>query len=846
MAGLFRGLAVLLTLWGSLQARAEPVLPEPAEPERYPEYFTPLDRARELLRRGLYDAAIRELDAHATAPAILNNSAVVTAVRARALATRGRLDDALALLQQPENRDHEALRALHVELLLDARQAKSAVDLAKRLVERYPESIHARFLLGRALEESGESTTAAEAFAWFAEGPRRFLQRWGQDPQQRDFEDAQTVALIGQGLDRWATLTGAYQKVPQLHDTILSMLVRAYDQIDRDALEPRMAAAEFFLARSDSTKAAEEIAAVLEINPRHPRAMRVLCRQMIRSMKFDEADGVIALLQELNPTTIEPLLLRARSALTQRRPADAESPLREALHRSPDDLEALALLATTQLLLLREEDARRIIQQIETIDPDNALVYAEAGIHLSAARQYDRAAGMLAEAINRAPWWTEPRTMLGLLYTQSGDDERARVALEAARQLDPFNLEAVNYLRLLDDLAGYSRMESPHFVVVYESQDDPFLPEMILEYMESIHPEVCAAFGHQPAQKTRIELFPTHDAFSVRVTGGPWLPTTGASTGPVIAMVSPRHGAQTEGAYNWAALLRHEYTHTVSLAATDYRIAHWMTEGLAVVQEDGTLRWSFIPPLLAAIRNNQLVPVAELNWGFIRPKKPSDRTLAYAQSSWVCLFIEERWGREAISKMLEAYRRAMPEPEVFSSVLGVSTTQFDELFGEWARKRVEKWGYDPESTEKYGKLREAGEAAIKSREFARAVEIWEQIAAIRPVDQLPLQRLAGLYLSKEVSNPEKGMEMLRKLASNELSDNRYSKRLARISMQLKKPEEAVEHARHAIYIEPYDADAHDLLSKAAEAAGLEQVAQRHSTIANRIRARANDAPAGQD
>ena len=41
------------------------------------------------------------------------------------------------------------------------------------------------------------------------------------------------------------------------------------------------------------------------------------------------------------------------------------------------------------------------------------------------------------------------RNGLGLLYTQSGDEDKARVELEAAHSLDPFNLRTTNYLRLL-------------------------------------------------------------------------------------------------------------------------------------------------------------------------------------------------------------------------------------------------------------------------------------------------------------------------------------------------------------------------------------------------------------
>src|SRR5678815_1518668 len=172
--------------------------------------------------------------------------------------------------------------------------------------------------------------------------------------------------------------------------------------------------------------------------------------------------------------------------------------------------------------------------------------------------------------------------------------------------------------------------------------------------MESIHEQVCSeykhdpTFGGRPEKKTIIEVFPTHDAFSVRTTGSPWIGTVGASTGRVIALASP--GDKTMGTYNWAQVLRHEYTHTVTLGATDNRIAHWMTEGLAVMEERTPLRWEWVPMLYNAVKNKELFSMEDLTWGFVRPKKPSDRQQAYAQSFWVCKYIDEKYGHDAILK----------------------------------------------------------------------------------------------------------------------------------------------------------------------------------------------------
>src|SRR5204862_5114337 len=194
----------------------------------------------------------------------------------------------------------------------------------------------------------------------------------------------------------------------------------------------------------------------------------------------------------------------------------------------------------------------------------------------------------------------------------------------------------------------------------------------------------------------------THDAFSVRTTGSPWIGTVGASTGRVIALVAPRNkGGGTLGAFNWANVLRHEFTHTVTLAATDNRIAHWLTEGLAVVEERSPMRWAWVPMLYDAVKNHKLFPMRNLTWGFVRPKKPSDRQLAYAQSFWICTYIDQTFGHDKMLAMLEEFRKGREQNDVFPDVLGKSSSEFQADFFAWTEKEVATWGYDEETTAKY-------------------------------------------------------------------------------------------------------------------------------------------------
>ena len=53
-------------------------------------------------------------------------------------------------------------------------------------------------------------------------------------------------------------------------------------------------------------------------------------------------------------------------------------------------------------------------------------------------------------------------------------------------------------------------------------------------------------------------------------------------------METPREGGgRRVGLYDWLRVVRHEYTHTITLSRTNNRIPHWFTEACAVSQEPG-------------------------------------------------------------------------------------------------------------------------------------------------------------------------------------------------------------------------------------------------------------------
>lgn len=783
------------------------ILPEDLPPLDYPAYFNGLDKAAAQVFHGRYRTALFTLNS------ITKHDGQTAALRIEALSALGRYEEALKIAAEPDWAGDEPVAVLKAIVLGEMGRGAAAIELLGKILDQHPNSIAGHYQLGATLEQIGDLEGAKKAYGWFNDPPQRFFDKWVGGGGEPAFEGAQDVVLIGRALDRYATLTGAYQNNRKLHDVILGMFVRAYDVIDRAYWPAHVAAADYFISHDDQENALKELKIAQKANPFDRRSLQLLGKLAVEGFNFDGADLAVATMRQVDPNSTAADLLKSRNLLRQRRPADAGPLLLRVLHDQPENLEALGLLAAVRSLQLRQADSAGLLRQVEQLDPDNASACFEIAEQLSAMRQYPRAARMYQMAIDRAPWWTAARNGLGLLYTQSGDEDKALAVLESARTLDPFNVRTTNYLRLLDDLRQFARKESAHFVVFYDPAADPVIPEYFNDYLESIYQQVCGAFKHEPAVKTYIEVFPTHDAFSVRTTGSPWIGTVGASTGRVIALVAPRKGRQTMGPFNWAQVLRHEFTHTVTLSATDNRISHWMTEGLAVYQEHAPMPWAWAPMLYQAVHQNELFTMEGLTWGFVRPRRPIDRQLAYAQSFWICSYIEQTRGHETILRMMEEYRNGRSQEEVFQSVLGRDESQFSKEFFAWAQKQVDGWGYDPSTAARYETLREEGESLIKSRQYAAAVDIWRQVAVLRPVDALPHQRLAGLYLTKAVNDPQKALGHLIALHRAELHDNAYAKRIARIYRDLNRPTEAQDYALQAVYIDPYDVSAHQLLAE---------------------------------
>jgi len=788
------------------------LVPERQKEPQYPDYDrnNALEKASDQMWAGQYRRALVTLESVKKGKPLR-----IALIRAECQLQLGRYNDALASLSTSPVAHDPAAQTMWARIMAAQGQYTSAISILQNEIKSHPDLVAPRYYLGAYREKLGDISGATQAYDWFIDGPRNYLQDWIGHPET--FDNAEEVTLMGRAIDRWATLTSAYQRELRLHDVVLNMFVRAYDQIDQGYWPAHLAAAETFFLHDDPQSAGDELQQALEANPSDAQSWKLFGQMALEQFNFDAVDQAAQAMRAVDENSVEADVLEGRNLMAQRMPNLAMPPLQKALALQPTNLEALGLLAAAQEMLLQTGPCAATLKRADAIAPQSAVAYFEVAEQLSAMRQYPQSAQMYQIAIQRAPWWTRARNGLGMLYAQSGDEDLAKKVLDAAHTLDPFNYTTTNYLRLLDIMARFAHRESAHFIVTYDPVQDPIVPEYFNDYLESVYPLVTGAFDFEPKVKTLIEVFPTQDEFAVRTTGAPWLPTVGASTGRIIALAAPRTGERTTGPFNFSQVLRHEFTHTVTLGATDNRIAHWFTEGLAVQQEHSPLRWEWVPMLYDAVTHHRMFPIDELTWAFVRPRHPIDRQLAYAQSSWICQYIEETYGHPTILAMMNEYRLGHTEDQVFHNALHRSETQFSDEFQTWCEKQIAGWGYDEATSAKYDQLRGEGEDLISQRQFQLALPIWEQIQQIRPMDILPHKRLAALY--RLCGQPRKSADELAILAAVELQNNTFAKATARAYRDIGDPQEAIRWARRAVYTDLYDADAHSLLADLDEKIG---------------------------
>ena len=316
-------------------------------------------------------------------------------------------------------------------------------------------------------------------------------------------------------------------------------------------------------------------------------------------------------------------------------------------------------------------------------------------------RRYREATVLLKRAVEVQPDLWSAHAELGANLLREGDFAQARIHLTSAYSGDPYSATTVNTLRLLDRVDDFEVTSAKITIPGTNGTQIPAEVRMRLDkkeadamrpYVQQLAADSIAAFSRryqfEPREPITLELYPEHDDFAVRVAALPGIGLLGVTFGYLVAMDSP--SGRPTGEFHWGSTLWHEMAHVFTLEATDHRVPRWLSEGISVFEEWRTGPTPGVvvtPETIAALHANKLLPIADLDSGFIRPKYPNQVQVSYMQAGLICLFVEQRFGFEQLVALLKQFTKETTTKAAVEDTFNMSSEDFDKQFDAFVRER---------------------------------------------------------------------------------------------------------------------------------------------------------------
>jgi len=408
----------------------------------------------------------------------------------------------------------------------------------------------------------------------------------------------------------------------------------------------------------------------------------------------DKASGYVDKAIAADPKLAAAHEFAANLALEDSKPEDAVKEADIAIGLSPyaggsDELNAMAIRAAVDLLAEKNADAEVWLAKIKAVNPGYGDGYALVAGYLVLNYRYEDGVAYYRKAIAADPRLWSARSELGINLMRLGQEDEPREQLELSYNNGQRDAATVNSLRLLDSYKNFVTYKDETTILrLHKNEADLLRP-----YFEDELHKAIATYSAKYKMKldgpVQLEVYPDHEDFAVRTMGMPGLGALGVTFGKIVAMDSP--SGRKPGDFNWGATLWHEMSHVFILTATNYRVPRWFTEGLAVHEEGAANpEWAnrLTPEVLAAIGDKELLPVAEMDRGFIFPSYPEQVLVSYWQAGTICDYIGEHWGDDALLGMVHSFAALKTTPEAIQANLHLTPEEFDKQYRAWLDKRV--------------------------------------------------------------------------------------------------------------------------------------------------------------
>lgn len=642
---------------------------------------------------------------------------------------------------------------------------------------------------------------AARAEAWWALGDVKSANEIFRDAIKAQPENPDLRV-------RWGYL---YMQTHQEGEA-LALFSEALD-LDEDHIPAKLGTARVFAERFED-KAQKLVDEVLEEDPDSVEAHMLVGRLRLELTKLDEADEAL----------------------------DKALELAESAGRSP--LEVYALKASVDLL--RGVTESEWTEKALEYNPRYGEVYSIPARYYVITRRYREAVELFAKAVEVEPELWSAHADLGVNLLRENRDEEARRHLEIAFEGDPFSAKTVNTLRLLDSFERFevfsnkdlTRLEGkeptaedlskPTIMARLHEKEADLLKTYVLDLADESVAVFSKKYDFQPEKPIWVELYPDHDDFAVRTMGMPGVGLLGVTFGYLVAMDSP--SGRKPGTFHWGTTLWHEMAHVFTLEATDHLVPRWFSEGVSMYEEwEARPNWGeqISPDFIEAFHAKKLLPVADLDEGFIRPSYPQQIAVSYFQAGLICRLIDREWGPEKLGVMLKEFAKpSTTTADAIRTALEVEPEEFDERFKVYLKKRLgalaEEDGLKQWQTKLKAMLGAAGQ-----KDWDTVIEIAPQLKELYPYfveSGNPYVMLSTAY--EEKGERDKAIAELEQYRDQGGRRPETLKKLAGWLEEAGRRDDSIRTLIDVLYIWPNDEELHVRLGEQLMAAGRSAEALR--------------------
>ncbi len=651
---------------------------EPADPTEL------LNDGREALRLGEYEEAA---DAFQDLLKSGKRREEASVGIARAHRAGGRFDEALAALEAaPGAKMAPRILAEMGEIHLrrgKLAEAREVLELAYKFDRRSPQI---SYLLGDVYRRSGLLEKARGLF-------ERSIDVY------KDMSSEEAEAMRAEAFVYWGLALVGLNRFKDANDIMFSQAA------EKDAKDPSLLLewGRVFLSKYDFPESRKLYREAIDQNPQYADALVALAENyltdfQVGTKRFGLAEKYLDRALEVHPGHSGAQTERGYIWYYDGHYDRAVAEFEKALEENPANMKALGLLAATYFVSGQDEAFAGVEKRALELNPKAAPFYHVIAENIENKFRYPDTVRFCDRALALDPDYWPAYTTLGINCLRTGEEARGREYLNRSWAKDRFNVWVFNtraFLRHIDK--NHVSIKNDRFEFVIPREDAPLLRPYLVPLMMEAFDTLAKRYKVEIETPIRIECFSKHKWFSARTVGLEGFAASGACFGKLVTLTTPKALPQ-----NWGAVAWHEFAHVVTIQLTNYRIPRWLTEGISVYEEGHDRpHWTrnFQRDIADALASGFILPMAELDLGFSKPKFPKQILLSYYQGSLVVDYIEGKWGFDAVLKILDGYGNFKGTAEIFKEVLGLSPGEFDEEFRRYVAAWVKKNGYTPRPAE---------------------------------------------------------------------------------------------------------------------------------------------------